>query len=404
MPPLAFFSALAIAATAVATATFVAVTPAQATGQSFAGTTVDVRAPAALAGNDKLIGSTAYVPLTAGSLQPFIPAPIATDIVVTIVRVGSTVGTCTIFAGGTFCDINAGSSLVAGATAVTVRFATAGSTADFAGTLFAVTATAPSVGLEWQDAAGRWIDGTGAALPLLGNTALRCVVTNNSNAPMTFGSFSSNVSRVSGSPVITAITGNLAAGAVGYYGAYSGPVSNAGAGSCSGSVTLASGSGSGGGNGLGISRMTGTIDVNHTPAPGTTATVTGDNVGPTSGSYSIRLDDVAVAGSPVSTIGPDFDFTLDVNIPALMAPGVHMLTVVETRSGRNAALAAFPFTVAVPVPSGSGNNSQLAATGLVLSANTLAAAATLASLVMAAGAALIIWARRRQSEQESGKA
>jgi hypothetical protein len=394
MPPLAFFSAFAIAATAFATATFVAVTPAQATGQSFAGTTVDVRAPAS---GDNLIGSTAYVPVTGGTLQPFIPAPIATDIVVTISRVGATVGTCTIFAGGTFCNINTGSSLVAGATAVTVRFATAGSTADFAGTLFAVTGTAPSVGLEWQDAAGRWIDGTGAPLPLLGNTALRCVVTNNSNAPMTFGSFYSSVTPVSGSPVTTAITGNLAAGAVGYYVAYSGPVSNAGGGSCSGSVTFASGSGSGSGNGLGISRMTGTIVVNQTPAPGTTVTVTGDNVGPTSGSYSIRLDDVAVAGSPVSTTSPDFDFTLDVNIPALIALGVHTVTVVETSSGRNAALAAFPFTVPEPVPSGSGNNSQLAATGPALSANTVAAAATLASLVMVAGAALIVSARRRRS-------
>ena len=398
MPPLAFFSALAIAATAFATATFVAVTPAQATGQSFAGTTVDVRAPAALAGNDKLIGSTAYVPVTGGTLQPFIPAPIATDIVVTISRVGATVGTCTIFAGGTFCDINTGSSLVAGATAVTVRFSTAGSTADFAGTLFAVTGTAPSVGLEWQDAAGRWIDGTGTALPLLGNTALRCIVTNNSNAPMTFGSFSSTIYRASPlAPVTIAITGNLAAGAVGYYGTYSGPVSNAGSGACSGSVTFASGSGSGNGNGAGVQPMTGTIDVNHTPAPGTTVTVTGDNVRYLSTPYSIRLDDVAVAGSPVSATGPDFDFTLDVPIPALMAPGVHMLTVVETSSGRNAALAAFPFTVAVPVPSGSANNSQLAATGPALSANTVAAAGTLAALVVAAGAALIVSARRRRS-------
>jgi hypothetical protein len=145
--------------------------------------------------------------------------------------------------------------------------------------------------------------------------------------------------------------------------------------------------------------MTGTIDVNHTPAPGTTVTVTGDNVGPTSGSYSIRLDDVAVAGSPVSTPGPDFDFTLDVPIPALMAPGVHMLTVVETSSGRNAALAAFPFTVPEPPatePPATDSGSTLATTGQALSGNVLIAASTVGALVIAAGAALIISARRRR--------
>jgi cobalamin synthase len=47
MPPLAFFSALAIAAVTCVTATFVAVTPAQATEQSFFGTTGDVLAPVA---------------------------------------------------------------------------------------------------------------------------------------------------------------------------------------------------------------------------------------------------------------------------------------------------------------------------------------------------------------------
>jgi hypothetical protein len=195
--------------------------------------------------------------------------------------------------------------------------------------------------------------------------------------------------------VLTNAETDVAAGAVGYYVAYSGPVSNAGAGSCSGSVTFASGSGSGNGNGVGITRMTGTIDVNQTPAPGTTVTVTGDNVGPNSGSYSIRLDDVAVAGSPVSTTGPDFDFTLDVPIPALMAPGVHTVTVVETISGRNAALAAFPFTV--PEPPATDSGSTLAATGQALSGNVLIAASTVSALVVAAGAALIISARRRRS-------
>jgi hypothetical protein len=314
MPPLVFFSALAIAASLTAVTNVVSVTPAQAIEQSFFGTTGDVRVPAATAGNEKLIGSTAYVPITGGTLQPYIATPIATDMPVTITRAGATVGTCTIYAGGTWCDINTGTSLPAGATAVTVRFATGGTTADFTGTLFAVVETYPTFTLEWRDAAGTWIVGTGGPpLPLMGTTALRCTVLNNSNGAITWRSLNLNATLVSPNGSISIpIRETLAAGATGHYDMYSGSVFRVVFAICSGGGQLPTGNGAGGGNGLGVTAVDGTIAIDQTPAPGTKVTITGDGVYTGSArSYAVLLDNVAVAGSPVSTRAPDYDFSID---------------------------------------------------------------------------------------------
>jgi hypothetical protein len=404
MPPLVLFSALAISATLTAVSTVVAVTPAQATDQAFFGTTGNVRAPSALAGSDMLIGSTAYVSSTGGSLQPYIATPIATDMPVTITRSGATVGTCTISAGGTWCDINTGSSLPAGATAVTVRFATAGSSADFTGTLFSVVETYPTFSMEWQDAAGTWIVGSGGpAVPIMGTTALRCTIVNNSNAPITWTSLSATATLLPSGSISIPVRETLAGGTTGHYDVYSGSVSGIGSASCSGGGQLFNGYGVGGGSGLGRTAVSGTIEIDQTPAPGTTVTITGDGVySGTAGSYAVLLDDVAVDGSPVSTTGPDYDFSVDVNVPSDLAPGEHMLKVVETASGKNVAFAAFPFTVAEPpateLPAG-GGEPQLPTTGPSFPGNTVAAVSTLALLVSGAGVALVISARRRRRSE-----
>ena len=410
--PLALFSALAIIAVTFASATFVSVSPAQATEQAFFGTTGNVRAPAALVGSEKLIGSTAYVPYTGGSLQPYISSTIATDIVVTITHPGATVGTCTIFAGGTFCDIDTGNSLRAGSTDVTVRFASGGSSADFIGTLFAAVETPPTFSLEWQDAAGNWIVGSGGpALPLMGTTALRCVVVNNSNAALTWRTLNLNGSLSPSGSISIPVRETLAAGATGHYNIYSGSVSGIGSGSCSGGGQLPSGSGLGGGNGLGITPVSGTIVIDQTPEPGTTVTITGDGVfSGNAGSYAVLLDNVAVAGSPVVTAVPDYDFSIDVDVPSDLAPGEHMLKVVETASGKNVVFAAFPFEVPEPLPTeppateppaaelpDADSGSTLANTGQALSGIALVAVSTFSALIVAAGAALIISARRRRT-------
>jgi hypothetical protein len=406
MPPLAFFSALAITAALTAVSTVVAVSPAQATEQSFFGTTGDVLAPAALVGNDKLIGSTAYVPSTGGTLQPYIATPIATDMPVTISRVGGTVGTCTIYAGGTWCNINTGTSLPAGATAVTVRFATAGSTADFAGTVFSVVETYPTFSMEWQDAAGTWIVGSGGpAVPIMGTTALRCTIINNSNGDIIWRSLNLNGTLLPSGSVSIPIRETLAGGTTGHYDVYSGSVFGIAAGSCSGGGQLPTGSGVGNGTGLGVIAVSGTIDVDQTPAPGTTVTITGDGVYTgTAGSYAVLLDDVALDESPVSTTAPDYDFSVDVDVPSDLEPGEHMLKVVETASGKNVAFAAFPFTVPEPPAAeppaaelpAADVGSTLASTGQALPVSVLVGASTVSALVIAAGAALIISARRRR--------
>lgn len=399
MPPFVLFGVLAITASLTAVTTVVSVTSAQATEQSFFGTTGDVLAPVAPVGNDKLIGSTAYVSLTGGTLGPTISAAIATDIVVTITRPGATVGTCTILAGQTNCFFTP-VSLSAGATVVTVRFATAGSTADFTGTLFAVVESAPTVTMEWQDAAGTWIVGTGGPPPpIMGTTALRCVTVNNSNAPLTWTSLSATARLLPSGSISIHFRDTVAGGATAYFNLYSGSIFGIDSASCSGGARYASGHFTGNGNGVGgLIRVTGTIDIDQTPAPGTVVTITGDGIRMgVDGSYAVLLDSVAVSGSPVTTSSPGWDFSVDVNVPSDLAPGAHMLKVVELASGRNVAFAAFPFTV--PEPPAADSDSTLATTGQALSGNVLAAASTFSALVIVAGAALIITARRSRASR-----
>lgn len=370
-----------------------ALSPAQAAPLSLFGTTVEV---VATTSGDSLLGGTAY---TQSGGTPFLVTlgdPLASDVTATLLVGADTVDSCTITVGLNDCVMNSYSPLPAGANAATVRFTSGASTVDYAGTIFVVTNIAPTVRIEWRDAAGSWVDGSGTGLPLRGSTALRCVVTNNSNAPITFTSFSSGASLLPSGSISVPITGTLAAGAVGTYPVWSGLASEVSSASCSGSVSVLDGTGNGGGTGGGVIPIGGTITVDRTPAPGATVTITGDLiVPPVVSEYSVLLDGVPVAGSPVSAPGPDYDFTIDVDIPASLAAGDHVITVVASYSGQNPALAAFAFEVAEP---------QLAATGSQLDGTALVAPGALALLVAGAGVLLLAPGRRRGATTRSRQA
>lgn len=363
----------------------VAVSPAQAAEQSLFGTTVDVIAQPS---GDALLGSTAHVPMSGGALVPTLAASLGSDVTVTLLDGATTVDSCTIASGSTTCVLTTGGAFPAGPTAVTVRFTTGPTTVDYTGTIFAVTNVGLTVSIQWQDAAGTWIDGSGIGLPLRGTTALRCVVTNNSNAPVTFTSFSSTVTHPPSGMSVVPIAGTLAPGAITYHPIWSGLATQTSGATCSGGVSLPDGTGTGGGTSGGVIGIGGTITVDRTPAPGTTVTITADLLMPSVvGEYAVLLDGVPVAGSPVAVSGPDFGFSINVDIPASLAPGGHLVTVVATYSGQDSALAAFPFQVAAP---------QLAATGSALDAGALSGPAALGLLVIGSGALLTVAARRRR--------
>lgn len=375
-------SPLALAAAVGIAASLFVATPAQAAPQSLFGTTVNVVAQPS---GDSLLGGTAYVPVGSVALQAVLGSPLAFDVVVSVRDSGGEVTTCTIVSGNTDCSMSPVGLFSAGATPVTVRFTGDATLADYAGTVFAVTGTAPTVRIEWLDAAGTWVDGSGTSVPLRGDTALRCVVTNNSNAPVTFNSFEGVAFLSPSGTQTTPITGTLGAGATGRYTIWSGQASEVGSASCSGGVSLRDGTGTGNGNGGGVIPIGGTITVDRAPAPGTTVTITGDNVvPPVVSQYAVLLDGVPVAGSPVASPGPDFDFTLAVDIPADLAPGEHVLSVVAEFGDVDSAIAAFRFTVAGP---------ELAATGAATDAMPLLGGA----LLLFGAGALLLAARRRVS-------
>lgn len=374
------FSSLALLAAVSLGATVMVAAPAQAAPQSLYGTTVSVTSTSS---SDSLLGSTAYVPVSGASLAVQLAASLAFDVNVSLRQGATELTTCTITTASTTCGMLTGGLFAAGATPVTVRFTGGPSTVDYTGTIFAVTNTAQTITVEWQDAAGTWVDGSGTSVPLRGATAARCVITNNSNAPITFTSMQGQLFFTPSGSTVTPINGTLAAGATGQYTIWSGSVASVGSVSCSGGVALRDGTGTGNGNGGGIIAIGGTIDVNRTPAPGTTVTITAAGIlPPLVTEYAVLLDGVPVSGSPVAAPAPGFGFVLDVVIPSNLTPGNHVITVVSSFNGIDTAIAAFPFTVAGP---------QLAATGV---ATDVAPALGGALLLLAAGA-LLVGLRRR---------
>lgn len=358
--------------------TLVAASPAQAAEQPLFGTTVDVFAPTS---GDSLLGGVAHISST-GALVVQLDSPLGSDVDVSILRGGLVDTSCTIDAGLSGCTLLAGGLFANGANAVTVRFTMGATTVDYAGTLFIVTSDAPTFRVQWRDAAGEWVDGSGVGLPLfVGQTALRCTITNNSNAPITLTTVSATVSG-GADPVTAPLTGTIGAGATGTFDVWSGAVDSLSV-SCTGSVTLRSGIGSGGGNGGGLTPVGGTIELDQTPAPGVTVTLTGDNITPpVISTFAVLLDGVEVSGSPVSITSPDFDFATTITIPSSLAPGSHAITLVGAYEGREITFAFFPFEVAQP---------ELAATGATLD---VPAGIGLSTLIV--GLALIAGARMRR--------
>lgn len=375
---------IAAASLALALATSVLMgSPAQAAPQSLFGTTVDVIAQPS---GDSLLGSTAYVTDGAGLLAVSVASPLPETLTATLVVGATPIGSCSIPAGLTICDILF-TTLPVGSNAVTVRFESDGMTQNYTGTLVGVTDTVPTFRIEWQDASGAWVDGSGAGLTLLGGTALRCVVTNNSNASLEFDTVGWTINFDPSGSSGGSISDTLAAGEVGTYPLWSGAASSVIDASCSGGVILRDGTTTGNGTGGSVIPMSGTITADRVPAPGTTVTITADSLVPDLvASYGVLLDGVPVAGSPVAAPAPSYDFSIPVSIPASIAPGDHVLTVVTVFNSRTIALAAFPFQVAAP---------ELAATGAELDRQSAAWFGFAGLLVLAVGGALLLASRRR---------
>lgn len=362
--------------------------PAQAASQPLFGTTGDVTIyPAATS----LFGGTAYAPPSGGGAVVTLGAAQLADVDF-VLREGATIfAACTVSAGATGC----GSSLTlpVGSHNVTADFTQSAVTVSIPATLVGVDNVAPTVALEWQDASGAWLDGSGAGVLLHGATAARCVVTNNSNAPMTFNSFTGTTTYVGGGPDAVSLTGTLAAGATGEYALWSGSANQSPSAICSGSVAFPDGTANGGGTSGGVIALTGSFSISPSPAPGVTVTVTGTAlVPPAIQSFPVTLDGVAVAGSPGLTVPPNFDLSVDVAIPSSLAPGTHVIAVHSLYGGRDVVLAQFAFTVAAQAPTNGPAATGLAATGVDMMPTFV-----VGGVLVLLGAVLLLTLRRRSA-------
>jgi hypothetical protein len=393
------YSVAALAAIALAASSMITVSPVHADEQTFSGSTVDLTDSSS---GDGLLGSTIYLPMSGGAVRPRLGVAIASNVLVSFWKVSplTFLGACFLYSGTTQCDTEIGvSGLAAGATPVKARLTIGSTSTEFTGTIYTVVETDPTMTMEWQDAAGVWIDATGVDLPIMGTTALRCAIVNNSNVEITWTSLTGRATLSPSGSSTVPITGTLQAGASGYYPIYSGNVSGITSGRCSGEGQIAGGGDVGGVVRSRVTPVNGTIALDVTPTAGNTVTITGDGVYPGhAASYDVLLDNVAVTGSPVSTASPTYNFSLSVDIPNSLASGEHMLKVVETNSGRDVAFAAFPFTVAETPSSGSSNSGstkRLAATGQPIDEGLLFGVSVAALLAMLSGLALVMIARRR---------
>lgn len=370
-----------VSMTVVAAAVLILPVPAAAAAPlSLFGTTVSVMS---VPSGDSLLGGTSYVPITAdGGLIVETAAPLAEDVLVQIIEAGTESSRCTIQAGFTQCSMSSAGVYDAGANPVTVRFTKGAIVIDYTGTVYAVTDVQPSVRLEWRDAAGTWVDGSLTAVPLLADTAMRCVVTNNSNAPITLETFAGSLSLPSGSLTDT-ITDELQAGETGEYVIWEGPVDGAMSATCSGPVGLRDGRGTGNGTGGGVIALSGQIMIDRPFDPGSMVRLTGSGLlPPTPASLRILFDGVEVEGSPVTVADPTWGFAIDVQVPADLPPGNYSLDVVGTYGDNEIAFASFPLTVPAPA---------LAATGMGV------APFWMTPLVLLGAGALLIMITRRWS-------
>jgi hypothetical protein len=362
----------------------VVASPAQAASRPLFGTTVEVIAEPS---GDSLLGGIAHLPAAGGTLWPTLAAPTASEIAVDLVDRSTVVGSCVIRVGAADCGIATTGLFGSGSNVVTLRFTASagGAPVEHTGTILAVTTPVPSVAIQWRDAAGTWIDGTSVTVPLFGESAMRCAITNNSNAPMTFDEFEGTHQTIEATTTVI-LTGAVAAGATGYYPIWSGVLQDPATASCAGSVVFRDGTSGGNGDGGAVIPIGGTISVDRDPAPGTTVTVTGVEIlPPMATEFTIELDGVDIEGSPVVIDSPDWSFAAPVEIPATLEPGSHAITVRTSYLGRSIAFAHFSFEVAAP---------QLAETGPVVETPVMSTAAL---LLLLAGTMIVIARRRRAS-------
>jgi hypothetical protein len=365
--------------------------PAAATPQPLFGTTVDVIVQWS---GQTLLGQTARMASTGGMLVARVEEPRATNIAVTFFLDSAPLGACTIVAPlGTNCATGTG-ALAAGEYTVDVAFSDGVDTVTYQGTLLAVDVAAPEIALEWRDAVGNWIDGTGGDVPLRGETTARCVITNVSNASFVFDAFEATITHAT-LGAVTPITGTLEAGQSRAVEVWSGPVSGLTSASCGGSVSYATSMTASGSRSGTVIPVTGTFALSATTAaPGDTVVLTASGIGPAiAATYPVRLDGAPVAGSPFAVTVPDPNFRADVALPADAALGAHLVTLAVTYNGITSVVAALPITVALP---------ELAATGTDPVA--LARAAGLGLLMLLGGALLLASARRRRRQAASASA
>lgn len=287
----------------------------------------------------------AYVPLTGGAVVAGTSIPVTTATEMTVTEGVAELAACTIAVAAQGCSGNF-VALTAGAHSVTYTFDDGVNTVSFAGTIFAVTAVAPTVTIEWQDADGTWIDGSGGGVPLLGSadTAARCVITNNSNAFISLASFTAAIGHPVGSHTLVPLTGTVDPGSARAFTTYAGPVSDVTNHHCTGGITFAFGDGSGGG--IGGTRFLIEGNITASPLnvdPGDTVTVTATGLlPPVSSVYTVTVNGVAAPGSPTTLVMPGGDLSFDVVFPT---SGTYTLAVHNVYSGQTITFASFTVNV-----------------------------------------------------------
>jgi hypothetical protein len=335
--------ALALALPLAVVGAIIVATPAGAAQQSGLGTTLDVTIQP---GAQSALEETTWVPNSGGAVIFDTGANVAADTTMTVTEGVTELASCTITTGNAQCGDGI-PALSDGAHNVTYTFDNGTDSVVFSGVIFSVSADAPSVGIEWQDADGDWIDGSGTSIPLFASasTAVRCVVTNNGNAPATFSSFSATVSHPVGPATVVPITGTLAAGATQAFPLWSGLVSDVSSVGCSGGVTFPAGSGTNGnGQGGGITPISGTLSVSDTSvSPGDTVTVNGAGLfPPMSTEYHVTVNGAAAPGSPTTLVMPAGSIDFDVVFPTA---GTYTLAVHNGSAPGYSTFATFTITV-----------------------------------------------------------
>jgi hypothetical protein len=123
------------------------------------------------------------------------------------------------------------------------------------------------------------------------------------------------------------------------------------------------------------------------PAPGATATVTGQNF-PANTSQPIILSSTPVQIG-TANIGADGTFSTVVTIPADLAPGAHTISVLCVPSGVSA-------TVNFSVPGASTETTTVSTGGVAVTGSDSEPKVVIAFAAIAVGVALVMAARRRR--------